>query len=221
MNDARMEQVLKGMDDFCRVNNISKSEMARNLGIPYNTFRIWFHKGKSRAFLPSSANLDKMEKFLQSQKQAETHWKNLWVQILNWWETQHRYPTLHHFADELGWDVGILNHHIQSKEMPPRLVVEKIANVLGFETSNMDSIVQEALRKAEKLKHLLLFLEEELAWFRDGQKEARGILREQLDQSDIGYIASLLTMLGDEDKFKRWLTLTSNRFGFFRKRRLT
>jgi len=61
-----------------------------------------------------------------------------------------------------------------------------------------------------------VFLEEK--WFRDGSKEARDILREELDLSDIGYISSLLTMLGDEDKFKRWLTLTTNRFNFFKKK---
>jgi hypothetical protein len=102
--------------------------------------------------------------------------------------------------------------------MPPKLVVEKIAKTIGFEVPNLDFLIQEAQRKTEKIKYLLLFLEEELRWFRDGSKEARDIFREKLDLGDIGYVSSLLTMLGDEDKFKRWLTLTTNRFNFFKKK---
>lgn len=97
-------------------------------------------------------------------------------------------------------------------------MVEKIAKTLGVETPALDSIFQEAQRRTEKVKHILLFLEEELRWFRDSSKETRDIFRKELNPADIGYISSLLTMLGDEDKFRRWLTLTTNRFNFFKKR---
>jgi len=76
----------------------------------------------------------------------------------------------------------------------------------------------QADRKAEKIKYLLLLLEDELRWFKDSSKEDREIFRKVLDPWDIGYISSLLTMLGDEDKFRRWLALTTNRFNFFRKK---
>jgi len=141
------------------------------------------------------------------------------MKILKWWETQHHYSTVREFADEIGWDVQNLNIHLQNKDMPPKLVVEKIAKTVGFEIPALDFILQEAQRRTEKVKHLLLFLEEELRWFRDGPKETRDILREELDLGDIGYISSLLTMLGDEEKFRRWLTLTTNRFNFFKKGR--
>jgi len=97
-------------------------------------------------------------------------------------------------------------------------VIEKIAETVGLKVPVLDLILQEAKRKTNKVKYLLLFLEEELRWFRDGSREARDILREELDPGDIGYISSLLTMLGDEDKFRRWLTLTTNRFDFFKKK---
>ncbi|MCK4594809.1 hypothetical protein KAU45_09935 [bacterium] len=75
---------------------------------------------------------------------------------------------------------------------------------------------QRIKRKIEKIKYLLLLLEDELRLFRDGSKESRDIFREELDPSDIGYISSLLVMLGDEDGFKRWCIFTTNKFNFFR-----
>ena len=159
-----------------------------------------------------------MEKFLESRKETETYWKDLWMKILDWWETQHRYSTIQELADEIGWDVQNLSNYFQNKETPPKLVIEKIAKTIGFEIPALDLILQEAQQKTEKIKHLLLFLEEELRWFRDGSKEIRDILRQELDPSDMGYISSLLAMLGDEDKFRRWLTLTTNRFNFFKKK---
>ena len=97
-------------------------------------------------------------------------------------------------------------------------MIEKIAKTIGFEIPALDLMLREAQRKTERVKYLLLLLEDELRWFRDSSKETREIFREVLDLSDVGYISSLLTMLGDEDKFGRWVTLTTNRFNFFEKK---
>jgi len=78
--------------------------------------------------------------------------------------------------------------------------------------------LEETKHRAEKIKYLLLLLEDELRWFRDGNTDAREVFRKELDASDIGYISSLLTMLSDEDKFNRWLTLTTMRFQSFRRK---
>jgi hypothetical protein len=217
MNKKSVDQLLIAIDDFSRTKNLSKKGMAQKLNIPYSTFKKWFQKGKGKR-MPSPASIEKIAKFLEAQKETETYWKDLWMKILEWWETQHRYSTIRDLADEVGWDVLSLSNYFQNKEMPPKLVMEKIAETVGFEMQSMDFILKESQRKTEKVKHLLLFLEEELRWFRDGLKEARDLLRKELDLSDIGYISSLLTMLGDEGKFKRWLTLTTNRFNFFKKR---
>jgi hypothetical protein len=75
-----------------------------------------------------------------------------------------------------------------------------------------------AERSARKIKHLLLLLEDELRAFRDGPGEAREVVRAEMDPDDVGYISSLLNMLGDERKFVRWRELTSNRFNGFRRR---
>ena len=77
---------------------------------------------------------------------------------------------------------------------------------------------EDGKRRANKVKYLLLLLEDELRWFRDGNPDAREIFRKELDASDIGYISSLLTMMSEEDKFNRWLTLTTMRFQSFRRK---
>jgi transcriptional regulator with XRE-family HTH domain len=217
MNKKSVEQLLMEIESFSLAGKLSKKGMSQKLNIPYSTFKKWFQKGKVKRN-PSPDYIEKIEKFLESQEETDTYWKDLWIKILKWWETQHRYSTVRKFADEIGWDMQNLNYYLQNKEMPPKLVVEKIAKIIGFEISTLDSIINEAQQKTEKIKYLLLFLEEELRWFRDGSKEARDIFREKLDFGDIGYVSSLLTMLGDEDKFKRWLTLTTNRFNFFKKK---
>jgi len=216
MNKKPIGQLLTEIDNFSRVRKLSKKGMAKELNIPYSTFKKWFQKGGSIRN-PSPTYVEKIERFLETQKETTTYWADLWMKILKWWETQHHYSTVRELADEIGWDVQNLDNHLQNKEMPPKLVVEKIAETVGFEIPTLDFILREAQRRTEKVKHLLLFLEEELRWFRDGSKEARDIFREKLDMGDTGYISSLLTMLGDEDKFKRWLTLTTNRFNFFKK----
>jgi transcriptional regulator with XRE-family HTH domain len=78
--------------------------------------------------------------------------------------------------------------------------------------------IEEARRRTEKIKYLLLLLEDELRWFRDGNPDAREMFRKELDTSDIGYISSLLTMLSEEDKFQRWLALTTTQFQSFKRR---
>jgi hypothetical protein len=218
MNEKSVEQLFVELDNLARSSNLSKRETAQKLNVPYETFRKWFQKGKGNKKL-SPENIIKIEKFLELQKKSTSYRLDLWMKILKWWETQHQYSALGELAEEIGWDYQNLNRHFQNKEMPAKLVVEKIAKTIGFEIPISDFILQEAQQKTEKIKQFLLFLEEELRWFRDNSKETRAIFRENLDPGDIGYISSLLTMLGDEDKFTRWLTLTTNRFNFFKKRR--
>lgn len=79
-------------------------------------------------------------------------------------------------------------------------------------------LLKEADWKSKKIEFLLLLLEEELRWFKECREELRELLREELDFNDVGYITSLLTMLSDEERFQRWLALSSNRFRFFRRR---
>lgn len=217
MNNESSEQILKRIETYIRKKDLSKMELANELGIPYSTFKKWFQKGRVQRS-PSPVYINKLEKFLESQEKIEKNWEVLWMNILKWWETQHRYSTVREFADEIGWDSQNLAWHLENQERPPLLVIDKIARTVGFEIPALDFLVKEAQRKTERIKYLLLLLEDELRWFRDSSEKAREIFRESLDLSDIGYISSLLTMLGEEEKFRRWLTLTTHRFNFFRNR---
>jgi hypothetical protein len=86
------------------------------------------------------------------------------------------------------------------------------------ETTEAYQQIGESKRRVRKVKYLLLLLEDELRWFRDNNPDAREIFRKELDASDIGYISSLLTMIREEDKFKRWLALTTIQFQSFKGR---
>src|SRR3972149_11483761 len=142
MNKESIEQLLMEIDDFARMRNLSRREIAQKLNIPWNTFRAWFQK-KSRKN-PSPAYIEKIEKFLESREDTDTYWKELWIKILKWWDTQHQYSTVKDLAEEIGWDVKNLTNHLQNKEMPPKLVIEKIAKVIGIEISSLDSVIKEA-----------------------------------------------------------------------------
>jgi len=102
---------------------------------------------------------------------------------------------------------------------PSELHLNKIEEFLESRQSpELHEKIQEARHRTEKIKYLLLLLEDELRWFRDNSPRVREEFRRELDASDIGYISSLLTMLTEEDKFKRWLTLTTARFQSFKRR---
>jgi hypothetical protein len=102
---------------------------------------------------------------------------------------------------------------------PSELHINKIKEFLeSKEKPEIYDEIQEARHRTEKIKYLLLLLEDELRWFRDNSPRAREGFRRELDSSDIGYISSLLTMLTEEDKFKRWLALTTTRFQSFKRR---
>lgn len=76
---------------------------------------------------------------------------------------------------------------------------------------------KEARARVTRVAVLLEILSEELAWFRDGSPEAREVYRSRLDAFDAGYVSSLVSMLFDEDKFSRWLELSTNRPRVFRR----
>lgn len=64
--------------------------------------------------------------------------------------------------------------------------------------------ITEAKHSAERLKAISFLLKDELEYFKDSSTEAREILKEYLSGSEVGYIASLLTALYDEDQLDIW-----------------
>lgn len=213
-NNNSVDKVLAEVKVFAQENNISNKEMAQILNIPYNTFRAWFYpNAKTR---PSTKYIMKMKTFLNTQKESQLD--DLWTNIIEWWKDQHQFKSMKELSEKIGWIEEELVSYFKTKNTPPKLVIYKIAELIGLETSIKSLNREEVRERIEKVKYLLIFLEDELEWFRDGTQEVRDILREELDFADIGYISSLMTMLSDENKFKRWLTLTTNRFNHFKKR---
>ena len=79
--------------------------------------------------------------------------------------------------------------------------------------------MSEAEHRAEIIRGLLLALEDQLRWFID-TKHTRGreVFRQSLSQYDVGYVSSLLTMLSEEEKFRRWLQFSTYSFQGFKDR---
>lgn len=107
----------------------------------------------------------------------------------------------------------------KSARKPSEPYINRIKEFLeSKEQPEIYNQIEEAKHRTKKVKYLLLLLEDELRWFRDNDPRARQEFRRELDASDIGYISSLLTMLTEEDKFKRWLAFTTTRFQSFKRR---
>jgi hypothetical protein len=127
-------------------------------------------------------------------------------------------------AEELGAPYNTLRKwwsftHREEACQPSEPHLKTIKEFLGAKSKpEVYAQIKEARHRIEKVKYLLLLLEDELRWFRDNEPRARDEFRKELDASDIGYISSLLTMLTEEDKFNRWLALTTTRFQSFKRR---
>ncbi len=128
-------------------------------------------------------------------------------------------------AEEIAVPLNTLNKWLFFKEAktarrPSQARLKTIGEFLeSKESPEIYKQVLEARHRAEKIKYLLLLLEDELRWFRDNDANTRDEFRKGLNAYDIGYISSLLTMLTEEDKFQRWLALTTTRFNSFKKGR--
>jgi hypothetical protein len=215
MNDAQeIQALLSKLDKLVRERGIGRRRAAARIGVPYNTLKKWFSQTRQR--MPSPENLTRLKSFLNSLQAAESEPRQAWGRVIEWWKTQHRYRTVADFAEEIGWETASLRDSLEKSLTPPRVVVEKVASLLSIPFGTQAIQLDLAERKTERIRFLLLLLEEELRWFRDGPLEARQMFRKNLDPMDIGYLSSLLAMLGEEEAFKRWLTLTTNRFNYFK-----
>lgn len=125
-------------------------------------------------------------------------------------------------ASRLGIPYGAVKHWFQQGKSARRPSEANLAKIKTFlesgEKPEVYRHIEEARHRTEKIKYLLLLLEDELRWFRDNHPDAREVFRKELNAPDIGYISSLLAMLSEEDKFRRWLALTTIRFQSFKRR---
>ena len=208
------KEILAALEEVRQRKGLSRHQLSDSLGIPFETFRKWYYEKGAKT--PSSAYLSKLRGFVEESTRSGAQWDDLWKKIQEWWRTQHRYSSLQQLAEEVGWTTDGLRACLESKSNPPRLVVEQLAQLSQLHIPRGVIFTEEATRRSERLKALLTILAEELAWFRDGPREVREVYRSELDQFDVGYVSSLLTMLFAEDKFRRWLEVTTNRFNYFK-----
>ncbi len=213
MIERDVADILAAVETLRRQKGLSRRQLSKTLDIPFNTFRAWFQQKSSKT--PSKANALKLKRFLDESIHAGGYWERLWETIREWWRIQHRYGSSRELAEEIGWNAEDLRSSLEDKLTPPRLVIERCADLLHL-TTPPAALSAEAKRKANRMKALLTILEEELAWFRDSPPEARETYRLELDPFDVGYVSSLLTMMFSEEKFRRWLQVTTNRFKYFK-----
>lgn len=219
MSQASPEQVasiLAALETARKAEGLSRHQLADRLGIPFETFRRWFHSSSPK--VPSARHLSRLEPYLSAARDESSGWTVVWNAIRSWWQTQHRYPSVSDLARDIGWDSVHLQRCFREGETPPRLVLERLADELRIPTPKSPPRIAEARTRTDRLRALLILLHEELAWFRDGPEEVRSVLRFDLDSFDMGYLSSLLAMLPDEGKFRRWLTVTTNRFASFQRK---
>lgn len=219
MTRISREKVIKTLEAVETVRQrrrLSRRQLADRLGIPFETFRRWFHKAPRK--LPSATHLSRLESYVSQAQDKLSEWNAIWEAIRTWWQSQHRYASASALAQEIGWDSDHLDRCLRRGAAPPRLVMERLAETLRIPTPTSSPKEGEAKRRCQRLKALLILLHDELAWFRDGPEEMRGVFRTELDPFDVGYLSSLLAMLYDESKFERWLAATTNRFASFQQR---
>ena len=216
MDKAHAEQLMTRLDDLRRRRNLSNRELGAALAVPAGTVQKWFAQGTSRR-LPSDDNLGVIESFLKTHEDMKDSVRQAWLKVLEWWRIQHRYSSVAELASDIGWEGDALAAHISDETMPPKVVVDAIASKAGITRAPIGDVLATARDRATSVRYLLLLLEGQLRPFRDGSKAERDILRNELDFTDVGYISSLLNMLGEEDTFERWLALTGKRFNFFKK----
>ena len=209
----RVASTLAAVEAARKTEGLSRRQLADRLAIPFETFRRWFHATSAK--LPSAAHLSRLESYVGATRDQVSGLSTVWGAIRSWWQIQHRYASASELARQIGWEPDHLQRCLTDGLMPPRLVLERLADEACIPTPKCLPRVEEARTRTERLRALLLLLYQELAWFRDGPEEVRTTLRSALDSFDLGYLSSLLVMLSDEGKFKVWLAGTTNRFSSF------
>lgn len=120
-------------------------------------------------------------------------------------------------AELLGVPRQTVEDWLVHRTEPGKANIQRIKDFLATKEQEERQKVPEAQRRAHSLLYLLLVVEDEIRWFKDASREARDALRDELNFRDVGYIASLLGMLGEEDQLERWKTLTTYRFSGLRR----
>jgi len=206
MDIPGQDEILIALLRVAEENKWDKRQLANALGIPMDSVRKWFSPHSSRR--PAGENLRRVREFLGGPCTQKAPVALLWDQVVSWWTEQHRFPTVDALAEAIGWTSTALLECLQGKASPPRLVVERVAFEAGLRKPDALGAA-ELRRRVRRLHRLLELLGDDLGWFRDANVEGRNLLRASLNFKDVGYYATLLMSLAEEEHFQRWSALTT------------
>jgi len=191
----------------------TREEFAKDIGIPFGTFRHFFEKGHT----PSQKNMEKLyqathlecfkrkeEKLVPSPKPPdEGKERPVLTKELKLEESLDRLiRTLEEIIDfpkklsELAEGLNELKD-ISGKG--------SISNAIALSSPSSASVEAHI----ETVNILLFALNRELEFFKKGSKDSREKLRQTLSSPDVGYITALLRALFDEDRFQNWLLMST------------
>ena len=120
-----------------------------------------------------------------------------------------KYKYQSEIAKITGINEKTIGDYFTARHKPPQkkwnllreVLFKKVKKVIPEKKIKMPQIT-EAKHSAEKLKAIAFLLKDELEYFKDSTPEVREILKEYLPGPTIGYIASLLTALYDENQLE-------------------
>lgn len=106
--------------------------------------------------------------------------------------------TFRHWFDESNRSPS-LSHAIQLAQFLSRQQLSSQENRVKNGTPDNNEVAW----RLQKLRTLLRMIDEELEWFQ-ASEDRRETLRDEIPMEAIGYLGSKLSMLTDEDRFRRW-----------------
>lgn len=119
------------------------------------------------------------------------------------------YSSIAQLAKDIGFKRQTLGDYFYARHKPSQekwnllreVLFEKVKNIIPEKKLKVAQIT-EAKHSAEKIKAISFLLKDELEYFKESSPEVREILKEYLPGPDVGYIASLLTALYDENQLE-------------------
>jgi predicted transcriptional regulator len=126
-----------------------------------------------------------------------------------------KFKTQSEIAKVTGINEKTIGDYFTARHKPPQEKWDLIREVLFEEIKKVipekklkDLRITEAKHSAERLKAIAFLLKDELEYFKESSPEVREILKEYLPGPTIGYIASLLTALYDENQLEIFKNFT-------------
>jgi hypothetical protein len=118
--------------------------------------------------------------------------------------TSEKYKTQTDIAKLTKINEKSIGDYFTARHKPPQEKWNILRKVLfeGIEKKVIEISISEAIHSAERIKAIIFLLKDELEYFKESKPEVREILKKHLPGHNIGYIASLLSALYDENQLE-------------------